>query len=224
MLSSEGAEWRMHRKGVSASFNERNAASIFRESVGQTLGMVEHWFGGGGCGDDEAAGGVNGGRESGRIDTLEHDTMTLALNIIAQIGFGLRLLWPQQQMPADADAHSRKYGARDPPPGHSMTFADSLAAVLEKILLCLLIPPTLLKILPFQATRAAWAARWNFEQYMDEFLREKKADAAEVGGSGEDAAVGRGMDIMGQLVRNKYGGGVRKKKGGKGAYSSHWSQ
>lgn len=217
MLSSEGAEWRMHRKGVSASFNERNAASIFRESIGQTLGMVEYWLGGG----DEVTGrgsssGIRKKMASGRIDTLEHDTMTLALNIIAQIGFGLRLLWPQQQMPADADAHSRKYGARDPPAGHSMTFADSLAAVLEKILLCLLIPPSLLKILPFRTTRTAWAARWNFEQYMDEFLREKKADV-EAEGSSEDDGTGRGMDIMGQLVRNNYGASRKAKKASKGA-------
>lgn len=195
MLSSEGAEWKMHRKGVSASFNERNAASIFHESIGQTLGMVEYWLGGG---DDDG----KGGGSSGRIDTLEHDTMTLALNIIAHVGFGLRLLWPGQRTPADADARSRKYGAHTPPAGHSMTFPDSLAGVLEKILLCLLIPRSVLRILPFKAASMAYAARWNFERYMAEFLEDKKADATAEGGN---STARHGMDIMGQLVRNKTG-------------------
>lgn len=189
MLSSEGAEWKMHRKGVSASFNERNAAYIFRESVMQTQGMIDYWLGG------------EGKAESGTVETLEHDTMTLALNIIARVGFGLRLLWPGQCMPEDADARSRKYGDRKPSEGHSMTFADSLATVLEKIFLCLLVPHTLLRLLPFQAAREASAARWNYEQYMQEFLRDKKA-AAE---NDEDDGVQGGMDIMGQLVRTKYG-------------------
>ncbi|CAN8105760.1 unnamed protein product [Discula destructiva] len=205
MLSSEGAEWKMHRKGVSASFNERNAATIFRESIGQTQGMIEYWLGGGeGCSSSSS---------SGRIETLEHDTMTLALNIIAHVGFGLRLLWPGQRIPDDADARSRKYGARLPPAGHSLTFADSLAAVLEKILLCLLIPRSVLRILPLKATRAAWAARWNFEQYMQEFLEEKKVDAEnDAEEEADDDGAGRGMDIMGQLVRNKYGARARSKR------------
>ncbi|KAJ4423626.1 hypothetical protein N0V82_001649 [Gnomoniopsis sp. IMI 355080] len=192
MLSSEGAEWKMHRKGVSASFNERNAAYIFRESVMQTQGMIDYWLG-----------GEKGKAESsGTVETLEHDTMTLALNIIARVGFGLRLLWPGQRMPEDADARSRKYGDRKPSEGHSMTFADSLATVLEKIFLCLLVPHSLLRILPFQAAREASAARWNYEQYMQEFLRDKKAAAEN---DDEDDGVRGGMDIMGQLVRTKYG-------------------
>lgn len=208
MLSSEGAEWKMHRKGVSASFNERNAASIFRESVLQTQGMIDYWLRGGGGGEEEEEEehGNEGKRQasSGVIETLEHDTMTLALNIIARVGFGLRLLWPGQRMPADVDARSRKYGARDPPDGHSMTFVASLATVLDKIFLCLLVPQALLRVLPFRATRAAAAARWNYEQYMQELLRDKKADAESSGDEGSGSSSG-GMDIMGQLVRAKYG-------------------
>lgn len=199
MLSSEGAEWKMHRKGVSASFNERNAAYIFRESIMQTQGMIEYWLGGS---------TEEGKAESGRVETLEHDTMTLALNIIAHVGFGLRLLWPGQRMPEDADARSRKYGDRKSSEGHSMPFAESLATVLEKIFLCLLVPKSLLRILPFQAAKEASAARWNYEQYMQEFLRDKKAaaESEDNDGSQEES----GMDIMGQLVKAKYG--KQKKK------------
>lgn len=196
MLCTEGAEWKMHRKGVSASFNEKNAAHIFVESIKQTQGMIDYWLtppGEGKNGDHKA--------RSGTIETLEHDTMTLALNIIAHVGFGLRLLWPGQKMPQDTDARSKKYGSQDPPAGHSMTFAQSLATVLERILLMLILPMGLLKYLPFQATKAAFEARWNYEKYMQEFLEDKKEDAL----NGGDSQGQGGMDIMGQLVGAKYG-------------------
>lgn len=197
MLAAEGAEWKMHRKGVSASFNERNAAHIFTDSVKQTQGMIGYWMG-------KAAGdGKDAGRtSSATISTLEHDTMTLALNIIAHVGFGLRLLWPGQKMPEDTDDKSKKYGSAEPPPGHSMTFAESLATVLERILLVLIVPPRLLQLLPFKATKSAWHARWNYDKYMHEFLQDKMEAAQSGGGDDKGDA---GMDIMGQLVGAKYG-------------------
>lgn len=189
MVSTEGAEWKMHRKGVSASFNEKSAAHIYRESIKQTQGMIAHWMRG-----EER-------HSTGTINTLEHDTMTLALNIIAHVGFGLRLLWPGQEMPADTDERSKKYGSHDPPEGHSMTFADSLATVLERILMLLMVPPWLLRALPFEAAKSASNARWNYEKYMQEFLHDKIEDAQR----DEDVTGHRGMDIMGQMVRAKYG-------------------
>lgn len=194
MLCTEGTEWKMHRKGVSASFNEKNAAHIFFESIKQTQGMIDYWL--------PPAGADREGKPcSGTINTLEHDTMTLALNIIAHVGFGLRLLWPGQKMPENTDARSKKYGSHQPPAGHSMTFAQSLATVLERILMLLILPVGVLKILPFKATKAAFDARWNYEKYMQEFLQDKKEDALQ-GGDGQNQG---GMDIMGQLVGAKYG-------------------
>lgn len=198
MLAAEGAEWKMHRKGVSASFNERNAAHIFAESIQQTQGLISYWMGGGKQDD----GKKRDGKDSGTILTLEHDTMTLALNIIAHVGFGLRLVWPGQALPANADTKIKKYGSHEPPKGHSMTFADSVATVLERVLLILLVPTRLLQILPFAATKAAYAARWNYEKYMHELLHDKKEAAL----SGEEEKPDSGMDIMGQLVRAKYSG------------------
>lgn len=199
MLCTEGAEWKMHRKGVSASFNEKNAAHIFVESIKQTQGMIDFWLQ---SGDQDGKSATH----SGTISTLEHDTMTLALNIIAHVGFGLRLLWPGQKMPEDTDEKSKKYGSHEPPSGHSMTFSHSLAAVLERILLLLVLPVGLLKILPFKATKEAYNARWNYEKYMQEFLEDKK-EAALKGKAGDQS----GMDIMGQLVGAKYGKNSRKR-------------
>lgn len=133
VLTSEGPVWRMHRKVTSASFNERNAALVFRESIRQTHGMVASWL-------------EPGEGASGTIRTLETDTMRLALNIISYAGFGLRLLWPGQTLPEGSDPKLAKYASLEASPGYKLSFVDTLAILLEHILLLLLLPSWLLRM------------------------------------------------------------------------------
>ncbi|KAJ4385185.1 hypothetical protein N0V85_008154 [Neurospora sp. IMI 360204] len=130
--------------------------------------------------------------------------MRWALNIIGYVGFGLKLIWPHEQMPSDVDPKLAKYGSLQPPQGYSMTFADSLATVLERIVVLLLIPSAVLKRIPSRwgswgsKLHEAWEAKVNYTKYMNAFLKEKV----------EDIRAGvqerEGMNIMGQLVRSKY--------------------
>jgi len=130
VLTTEGALWRMHRKVTSASFNEKNAAHTFREAINQTHGMLRHWF------------GSEGEKTSSTktIRTLEHDTMRWALNIIGYVGFGLRLIWPGQELPSDLDPKLAKYGSLSPPPGHTLSFTDSLELTLKRIVSIMVLP------------------------------------------------------------------------------------
>ncbi|KAK3392063.1 cytochrome P450 [Sordaria brevicollis] len=208
VVTTEGARWRWHRKVTSGSFNERNAGHTFREGVRQTGGLIGEWFrrdGGAGDGEREVTKGEDGEEvtETKTITTLEHDTMRWALNIIGYVGFGLKLLWPHEKMPRDVDPKLAKYGELTPPEGYTMTFADSLATVLERIIVLLLVPSAVLKRYPVswkwgKKMREAWEAKENYTKYMKAFLAEKK----------EDIQAGRkekeGMNIMGQLVRSKY--------------------
>ncbi len=132
VVTTEAALWRLHRKATSASFNEKNAAHTFAEAVHQTQGMIDKWLAQAREGDKT-------------IRTAQHDTMTLALNIIGYVGFGLRFLWPGQEPPRDVDSRFEKYGGTVPPAGHSMTFPQSLATVLEQIVALLLVPWWLLR-------------------------------------------------------------------------------
>ena len=122
----------MHRKATSAAFNERNTALVFEVSIAQAQGMVQEWLG-----------GHRQGAET--ITTIDHDTMRLALNIIGYVGFGLRLLWPGQSLPPGTDPALAKYAALEPAAGHSMSFIDTIAYVLDHILLLLIFPPWLLR-------------------------------------------------------------------------------
>ncbi len=125
VVTTEGAVWRMHRKVTSASFSEKNAALVFKVAIRQAQGMVEYWH----------------RRETmNKITTLEEDTMSLALNIIGYVGFGLRLLWPGQTLPADADPRLAKYASLDVPAGHSLNFRDTIANVLDYLMVLLVMP------------------------------------------------------------------------------------
>ncbi|KAI0017454.1 cytochrome P450 [Xylariomycetidae sp. FL0641] len=198
LISLEGAEWRKHRKAVGPTFNERNTAMAFSESVNQALGLLDHWH-------------AFTQRGSETIQTLEQDTAALTLHIIASIGFGLKVLWPGETLPAGTDPRLAKYAVHEPPAGHSMTFVTSLASTLEHLLIILLAPRWLLNILPWKKGKVAMESEDNFRKYMHEFL-EDKIDDVRTGHIHET-----GMDIMGSLVRTSYGekpGGNSSKPGG----------
>ena len=131
VLASEGATWKLHRGVTSAAFGERNAALVFRVAGEQTQGLVDKWMA------DQGQGGP--------VGTLDGDTMKLALNIIGYVGFGLRMLWPGQRLPKGADPRLYKYTALEPPEGHTMSFIDAVAGMLEGLVLLLVLPRWLLR-------------------------------------------------------------------------------
>ncbi|KAK6217553.1 cytochrome P450 [Colletotrichum tabaci] len=186
VLTTEGVVWRMHRKVTSATFNEKNAALVFAESIKQAQSMTQKWLG-------------PDGRSRQTVETLDHDTMRLALNIISYVGFGMRLLWPGQALPEGTDPKLVKYSSLEAPPGHIMSFVDAIAEMLEHILVLLLVPHKILKMLPFNYTKKAIDSHDSYVQYIDELMQDKIEDLQN--GDRGDA----GMDLMGQLVRSKYG-------------------
>lgn len=129
VVTTEGAVWRMHRKVTSASFNEKNAALVFKVAIEQAQGMVEYWL---------------QRKATDKVATVEEDTMALTLNIIGYVGFGLRLLWPGQALPADADPRLAKYASLDVPPGHSLSFKESIAGVLDYLMVLLVTPSVII--------------------------------------------------------------------------------
>lgn len=132
VLTTEGSVWRMHRKVTSASFNERNAALVFREAINQTQGMLRMWT------------GPSGETREEPLRTLQRDTMKLALNIISYVGFGMRLLWPGETHPAGTDPKIVKYGSHEPTDGHQLSFTDTMEILLHYLLLLLIVPRRIL--------------------------------------------------------------------------------
>lgn len=182
IVTTEGATWRMHRKVTSASFNEKNSALVFRAAIDQAQGMTEYWL---------------RTQGTGSFHTVEHDTMLLALNIISYVGFGLRLVWPGQSLPADTDSKMARYASFDPPPGHTLTFSESISGILKYLLPLLLTPTIVLNHVPVRKFKEAKEARENYDLYMQEFLQQKVQEVRR-----GDKEIG--MDIMGSLVATSY--------------------
>ncbi|KAI1425807.1 cytochrome P450 [Xylaria sp. FL1777] len=190
VVTTEGALWRMHRKVTSSSFNEKNSALVFRDAIDQAQGMTDYWL---------------RTQKDGSFKTVEHDTMSLALNIISYVGFGLRLVWPGQTLPVDADSKMARYASLEPPAGHTLTFSESIGGLLKQLLPLLLTPPVILNNVPATIFKEAKEARENYDLYMKEFLQQKVKDVRQ---GNRDI----GMDIMGSLVATSY---QDKQDGGK---------
>ncbi|RDA95787.1 hypothetical protein CP533_5178 [Ophiocordyceps camponoti-saundersi (nom. inval.)] len=179
VVTAEGPVWRLHRKTTAGCFNERNAALVFREAVLQTQGMMRNW-------------------RSGPLRCVDRDTMRLALNIIAYVGFGLRLPWPGQKLATEGlDPRLARYASLEPPAGHRMSFVDTMACVMDNVVLLLLMPKWLLRAMPFQRTRAAACAYDDYIRYMDELMADKEEEA--------ERQI-EGMDLMGHMLRTAYDG------------------
>ncbi|KKO98334.1 cytochrome P450 [Trichoderma harzianum] len=185
VLTTEGSVWRMHRKVTSASFNERNAALVFREAIAQTQGMLRMWTG-------------PTGTRTEPLKSLQHDTMKLALNIISYVGFGMRLLWPGEAHPAGTDPKIVKYGSHKPSDGHQLSFTDTMEILLHYLLLLLIIPRWILRLIPSKKVKQAVLSYDEYVTYMNELLDEKIEEARK----GEHA---EGMDLMGQLAKSCFG-------------------
>lgn len=137
ILATEGDAWKAHRKAVGGAFGGKDGL-VFGAAASQAEGMVEKWMA-----DQE---GDGEGRGRGKpIRTVDSDTMRLALNIITSVGFGVPLLWPGQALPEGTDPPLHKYTALEPASGHTMSFVDAVAGVLDTLMLLLLIPSWLLR-------------------------------------------------------------------------------
>ena len=131
VLTTEGAVWRTHRRVTSTTFNEKNAAVVFREAIRQAQGLLQTW-----------TASNSDGRKT--LRSLEFDTMRLALNIIGYVGFGIRLLWPGQTLPVGTDPQLAKYASLDAPEGHTLSFVETIATLLDNLMILLLVPSWLL--------------------------------------------------------------------------------
>lgn len=191
VVSTEGAEWRHHRKSTSPPFTEKNNHVVWTETIDLTQAMVTSWVG-------------KDGKGNKTVERIMDDTMRLSLYVISRAGFGRKLEWPSPETAAKeheyADPSKIKNESNDMDPGHTMSYTYSLHALLDNILFQFLLPRWLLERLPFVRTKLANEAYLEWGKYMSEMVARKKVElAAEDGSSGVHDQV----DIVGQLVRGQ---------------------
>lgn len=139
LVSTEGADWRMHRKLTAPSFGERNNELVFTETLHHTRSLLDLW-----TRPDE-----NTSRTIGDPGT---DAMVWALYIISGAGFDVRLTWPHDDARREAeksDGTGSVFSGSQVPPGHSMTYREALSELLHNIMWTFIGPPSVLCTLPW---------------------------------------------------------------------------
>jgi cytochrome P450 len=131
VVTVEGIEWRKHRKVTAPGFNEKNNVIVFKESVAQAQGMLRKWIN-------------DGSKGSGALEEIPTDTMRVALHIISMVGFGVRLLWPGEELSEKERASRFHYASQETPEGHTLSFEKALGSLLDNIFWLLLFPGWLL--------------------------------------------------------------------------------
>lgn len=129
-MSTEGTDWKLHRKVTSPGFNEKNNVLVFQESIAQAQGMLRKWLGPGGKGNHT-------------LTEVPMDSMRVTLHVISKIGFGVGLLWPGEEL-TEKDKASLNYSSHEPTEGFTMSFEHALSHLLENLIWVLLIPDWLL--------------------------------------------------------------------------------
>jgi cytochrome P450 len=190
VVTTDGNIWKTHRKATSASFHEKNSALVFREIIEQTNGLISTWV-------DSI------GNRIEPLASISADISRLTINVIGYVGFGLRLPWPGQVLPPTSNATTAKYASLYPPPGFSLSFADTILRMMNNILLIILLPYWLLRLSPWASHRLAASAYSDYVKYTGEMMDEK-IEAVRNG-----VQVEEGMDFMGALIRGSYDRGEK---------------
>jgi len=128
ILSTEGAEWKEHRKVTAPGFNEKNNVLVFSESARQAQSMIRKWL-----------------AEEGKTNNeVPKDTSRLTLHIITSIGFGVKLLWAGEKPIGKQNMRNAQFSSNEPPEGHALSFEHALEQLLEYLFLVLMVPKWLL--------------------------------------------------------------------------------
>ena len=124
LVSTEGSDWRMHRKLTAPSFGEKNNELVFNESLHHGQSLLGLW-----TGPDR--------RGNKTISNPAMDTMRFALYIISRAGFDVRVTWPHEEKEnsvQENDDATSSFAGSIPPEGHTMNYREALSSLLENIM------------------------------------------------------------------------------------------
>lgn len=133
ILTTEGAEWKRHRKIVAPAFSEKSNALVWKESLGQTNGMLSVWSKLEGNDSDDI-----------KVDDTAPAMALMALHVICAAGFGIRQLWDGEDEAELGTKVVPGFNTAKLNGSHQLTFKDSLNTLLHGIIWLAIFPAGLL--------------------------------------------------------------------------------
>ncbi|KAF2012229.1 cytochrome P450 [Aaosphaeria arxii CBS 175.79] len=190
LVSTEGSDWRMHRKLTAPAFSEKNNELVFVESLHHAKSLLRLWTGADGKGDTT-------------ITDPALDTMRFALYVVSRAGFDVRVFWPhEEEARANGQFAEEKTDTNslsvtsEVPEGHSMNYREAISELLENMMWTQIIPPKYLPMSPFKLHRTVGQSVKEWGQYMSEMYELKKTQVLS-GNTSVD-----GMDLFLSLIRH----------------------
>ncbi|PQE26132.1 cytochrome p450 protein [Rutstroemia sp. NJR-2017a BBW] len=171
ILTTEGAEWRRHKRVVGPSFSERSCGLVWQVSLREVEGMMGVWE----RRERAAEGKSSGERKVLRVEDTSVDTAILSLHVICAAGFGVPQLWEGEK--GEKDEQSGMPDLSGGSEGHKLGFKDSLGAS------------------PVERHQVVYAAFKSTFGYLNELLEHKKTQMS----TGEED--NETMDLMGNMLR-----------------------
>lgn len=167
--SVEGNEWKIHRKVVTAAFNQGSNKAVWKESILQSHTLVDRWI----------------EREQSIVPVVKKWTSRLALHVISSLFFDKHLDWKLDHDTSKANRSSVKDGP------HRIGYEEALFTVLERLGTIYVTPKALLKRLPGKFFQEASTAYTEWTRYMEELRDETVARL-------DDIATKKNKSILGQ--------------------------
>jgi cytochrome P450 len=200
ILSSEGDNWKRHRKIVAPAFSEKSNTTVWKESLKQGVGMLEFWS----KLPENSTGCI-------KVKDAAPNTALLTLHVISGAGFGVTQVWndeDEEQLGKHAIPGFNTTKLKD---NHSLTFKYSLNTLLHGMIWMALFPVWLLSksaattisyttnvlsdMLPFNAHKKLVKSYSECADYFKE-LSEYKVAQLERGEKAEQST----MDLMGKQI------------------------
>ncbi|KAF2625144.1 cytochrome P450 monooxygenase-like protein [Macroventuria anomochaeta] len=194
LVSTEGSDWRMHRKLTAPSFGEKNNELVFKESLHHARSLLGLWTGPDGQGNET-------------VQDPAVATMSFALFVISSAGFDVRVKWLHEEKSRasslENDEPKSILVGSEKSADHKMTYREAISELLHNIMWTQIIPPKYLSLSPLKVHRTVGAAVTEWGQYMDELYEVKKQQVAY--GDTNNA----GMDLFDAMIR---GSGITEGK------------
>jgi hypothetical protein len=203
MLSSEGDEWKRHRKIVAPAFSEKSNALVWKESLKQAAGLLKFWSNiGGNC------------FASMKVKDTAPGTALMTLHVISGAGFGVRQVWDDEAEKQLGTKAIPGFNTKKLEYNHKMAFKDSLNTLLKGIIWMAIFPMWVLSelcvrtvnhntddflgLLPFQASKKVIQSYSECGDYYNELFEYKARQL----GSSETGERGT-MDLMGKSLSSR---------------------
>jgi cytochrome P450 len=134
VLTTEGADWKRHRKIVAPAFSEKSNALVWKESLRQAKGMLKYW--------STREGNVPGNI---KVKDTAPGTALMTLHVISGAGFGVSQVWDgegedQLAMKAIPGFNTTKLSKN-----HTLAFKDALNTLLHGMIWVAIFPIWLLR-------------------------------------------------------------------------------